>query len=430
MRGAWKSIVLLLVLATVPVFAETSQNEWSTAWLINPVTQNWTCSPFSVLPPVPNCYANHPKQYAFVGVEAVPVRKIVNSVMTDRIYFYTESWGAIAGASSECAGDNISLFETPYTLAGVRGNGVIYRGTVRPCDGQHWAIGSGFKDDSLNGIFITAGRAPDGATFKQLMVGKSFKDAKEDDGVLFDWSTLVTTARADLSIFNTEVRPHPTQAKVWWGFMSFDNHNDATYHAMVPIKIDWNNNTFQYKTSATVWTSIPVGSAITTLPYTQLPSSAGSFANVRGRWELWVDGDPTTQLPPRSGIEPCGFPANPQATAIYSANMLDASRVAQGGSSSAYYVVDVDFTTITGPRPLTSNGANGFIDYGLPGSDDVRPNVADYAMAFVMPNRVDVLPDIKALFTGSQDSTICSYNIVDWHPWSGSGIRFTRLQDR
>lgn len=431
MCKALKAVLLLLLLGSLPMYAENSQNEWSTAWLINPVTQNWTCSPHPGLPAVPNCYAPTPRHYAFVGVEAVPVKKLIGGVLTDRMYFYTESWGALGGASSECGGDNITLFETPYTLQGMRGNGVVYRGTVRPCnDGHHWSVGAAFKDNSLNGIFITAGRAPDGATFKQLMVGKSFKDTTEDDGIIFEWSTLVTTARNDLSIFTAEVRPHPTQSKVWWGFLGFDNVNDATYHAMVPMKIDWNTNTFQYKTGAATWTSIPIGGAITVLPYTQLPSLPNSFVNVRGRWELWVEGTTATQLPSRSGVVPCNFPVDPQPTKLYNANMLDPSRVAQGGSSSAYRVIGVDFTSIGAAQPLTSNGANGLVDWGMMGTDDIRPNPADSAMAFIMAHRVDVPPDVKALFTGSQDNTICSYNLVDWHPWSGSGIRFTRLQDR
>jgi len=425
-----KPALAFFLLASLPLFAETSQNEIATSWLIDPVAQNWTCSPDPNLPPVPNCYAVNPKQYAFVGVEAVPVQKLVNGVLTSRMYFYTESWGPIAGASSECAGDNISLFETPYTHAGVRGSGVIYRGTVRPCnDGHHWAVHSAFKDDSLNGIFITAGRAPDGSTFKELMVGKSFKHSSEDDGIVFTWSQLVTTALPGLDILNTEVRPHPTQPKVWWGFFTFDNHNDASFFAMVPMKIDWNNNTFQYKTGPSTWTSIPIGGAITVLPYSELPSGADSLTYVRGRWELWVDGTTATQLPPRSGVVPCGFPANPQPTSLYTANMLDASRVNQGGSSASYYVVTPDFV-ITGPRPLTSKGPNGVSDYGTPASDDVRPNPADYGMAFVNAHRVDVPASSWGLYTGSQDNTICTYNIVDWHPWSGSGIRFTRLEDR
>lgn len=438
--------VVSLLLVALPAIGQSNYNEIASIWLLNPVTSNWTCQVDPQLPPVKSgtgpgaCYATQPSQYGFAYVRSVPVVKSVNGALVNKMYFYTEMFGESAGPGSECFGDSIVLFETPYTHDGVRGSGVIYRGTVRPCDQQFYAVGSAFKDPSSDIIYVTAGLDTEteaaANVHHKIVYASSKPSGGADDGIHFsNWSTLIavdTTSLPNLNITELQVAIHPQRANNWFGFMSFFP-STASFFGTTPVLIDWNTNTFQYLTGPTTWTSVPIGGLISQMPYPTIPTRANNLTYVasHARWELWVEGLPSGEGVKRSGVPPCGFPANPQPTATYNRNMSSDGGLDNGSAISFYVVTPVvsTFFSPTGPFALLSDGPNGVQDYGSPGSDDIRPNPADYSVAFDFPNRTDLPDGTWGLYTGSLDATICNNVLGPSDPWSGSGILFTRLEN-
>jgi hypothetical protein len=448
-----------LVLSLVGVFAllansapAQSYNEIASTWFLNPVTSNWTCSIAPGLPPVKSgtgagaCMAASPIDYGFAGVKMVPVTKLINGSLVNRTYFYTQIWGEVAGPGSECGGDTIGLFETGTDHDSLRGSGLIYRGTVRPCDGQYYGISSAFKDPNTGYIDVVSGVTNVNVQNdfgKRIVYGASVPNGSGDNGETFPstWPLLVRVDNNSLptiSVTDMIVAPHPHMANVWFGFMSFFPYSPY-YFATTPVMINWNNSTFSYLTAPNTWTTIPVGGSISVMPYSQIFTRATNLVYVPGnaRWELWVDGMPGNEIPPRSGVPPCGFPAKPSPTADYNWNLGNSQGQLATGASASFYIVNSvasSYFATTGPYPLHSYGPNGVQDYGTPTSDDIRPNPSDYSMAFGIPSRADLPDGTWALYTGSLDAVICNYQMLVSNSstmyndaWSGSGILFTRV---
>lgn len=423
--------LLIPALSTVRVFAQTAYNEYAGTWLLNPITSNWTCSVFPNLPALVNgCTTTNPGEYGYAYVKPLPVTKFINGASVNKMYFYTEVFGGTHGAGSECVGDNIGLFETPYNHDGVRGSGVIYRGTVRPCDGQYYGLNSAFKDNTLGAIYLTAGVVnvnDPNDNFKRIVFGSSPHNSNEDNGIYFSWSLLVRTNLSNLLLTDVRLAPNPAQAYTWWGFMSFIDKNSPYYFITSPVIVNVLEQIFQYKTGPNTWVSIPIGGTISQTPYYQILRRSMDFSFVRGRWELWVDGTTAQELPPRGGVPPCGFPAHPAPTTTYNNNLTNDASLKTGGATS-FYIVSSDFST-TGPWPLYSYGPNNVQDYGTPTSDDIRANPSDYGDDFDFPSRIDLPDGTWGFYTGSSNATVCNYSLASWNFWSGSGIFMTRLVD-
>jgi hypothetical protein len=263
--------------------------------------------------------------------------------------------------------------------------------------------------------------------FKRIVLGSSPRNSNEDNGIYFNWSLLVKTNLSNLLLTDVRLAPNPAQSYTWWGFMSFIDKNSPYYFITSPVIVNVLEQLFQYKTGPSTWVSIPIGETISQAPYYQILRRSMDFSYVRGRWELWVDGTTTQELPPRSGVPPCGFPTKPAPTATYTNNLNSDTDLKSGGATS-FYIVNSDFST-TGPWPLYSYGPNNVQDYGTPGSDDIRANPSDYTADFDFPSRID-LPDVTwGFYTGSLNATICNYSLASWNLWSGSGISMTRLVD-
>lgn len=401
------SVVMIGLLWSVSLFAE-SYNENNLRWIINPTNPTWSC-PMGTLLPGESCYPVAPNRFNYVGALPLYVQKLVNGVLTPKLYLYVEEWGSGSGPGSGCAGDSYMLFELPWSYSGLRGDaGVTYRGTINRCDGFHHAISSVFKDQFLGSkIFILGTRAPNGSTFPEIELGQSEPGGGQDNGVTFSWSSLLTTTNPNLSLTGAQVLPDPARPGIWWGLLSYDVPDDQYFLPSTWIEVNWNTNQIRVLTSATGWTSVPIGGVLNTPPYPVLPYG-GRLIQTRGRYEIW-----STILAERSGVTPC---AGGALTSIYLGNTSTAvygnGNYARGfaGSDVVYAVATPSFTL--GPvNHLTSS---------------VRPIPSDTG-DFGYPARIDFGGYTNALYTGTLDATICTHDLVDWNPWSGSGIVFTNL---
>jgi hypothetical protein len=403
-----RSVIALGLLWASSAFAE-SYNESGQRWIINPTNPTWTC-PAGTLLPGETCFPSAPKMYSYVYGLPLYVEKLVNGVLTPKLYLYTQEWGSSSGPGSGCPKDSFMVFELPWSYAGLRGDaGVTYRGVVHPCDNGEHVINTVFKDPSLNStIFAIDARGPDGNTHKELWLGQSPRVGGADNGLTFSWSLFISTTKPDLQIVGLNMLPDPSRPGVWWGLLTFNSPTAPYYLPASWIEVNWNTNQIRVKTSATGWTSLPIGGVLNTPPYPDFPQS-GRLVSTRGRYEVWTD-----RGAPRSGNSPCmgGIP-----TPIYQGNVNPASpdfgnsARASGGNRIGYSVVTPSYTS--GPwNDLTSS---------------VRPVPSDYVFDFDGSGRIDFGCCTNALYTGTQNATICTHDLIDWNPWSGSGITFTNV---
>lgn len=398
---------LMLLCGAITADAE-SYLEDNARWIVNPADPTWTCAPGSLLTGEV-CHPTFPRHAAYSLAKPLYVEKLVNGVPSPRLYLYVQEWGASVGApGSGCSGDSILLFELPWSFAGVRGGaGVTYLGTVNPCESPpyHWAITSVFKDASMNGdTFLIASRAPDGSTFNDLRLGRSVRSGGQDDGRTFSWTSFLSTTNPSLGLFGVSLQPHPTRPQVWWGFLNFN-------YSSTWIEVDWNVNQIRVQLTPTSWATVPVGGTLNTIPNPISPFGADLYSS-RGRFEAWA----TIGLS-RSGRTVC---SGGGATAIYNENVNPSDPDQNGGGNRArggrgtelvYRVATPDWTL------------SDFYQV----DSTVRPVPGDYGLDMEIPGRIDFGVSTNGLYTASENATICSYDLTDWIPWSGSGILFTNL---
>lgn len=418
------SLGVLLAICSGPVWAAGAKpggslivvpiptTETQIGWFLDPVAQNWTCAvaPGKASPATCRNYA--PAYNAFISAEPV---KVTKAGVGSLYYFYVGTWGQISGPTSECVGDGIGIFETPYSASGAKGTAsVIYRGSARPCDGSYWYISSAFYDPYRQSVNVTGERwlPGSGDPFKHLYVLTSPDSAGYQDGLNFTQTRIVSSGLSNLNLHGLRVKPSPTQNNVWWGFMVYDNTQDPWWLASTKVEINWNTNTVRYLTGASTWTTIAIGGTITVAPYATFSTAVTSFGKSAGRWEAVVEGDGVSQIVPRSGVTPCGSPT----PALYTQNvsgLFDPAHPTSPrwnrGSAARIYVVDTSFNV------------GGIVMY----QSTVRPLPADYGWELGNLTRADTAAGWSA-YSGSQSGTICSYDLVDYpFYWSGSGIRWT-----
>lgn len=407
-------IALLLWSCAAIVRAENSQLEFGGNWLLDPVAQNWSCQ---VAPgkAAPAQCRNYPPAYnAFISAEPVVVKK---SSGVQKYYFYVGTWGQLAGPTNECVGDGIGIFEAPYTAAGALGQvNLIYRGSARPCDGAYWYISSAFYDASLKEVYVTGERTDfnTNTIFKELWLLRSPDIGTTQDGLNFTQSLVLRSGLADLNLHGLHVKPHPTTPKLWWGYLFYDNTSDEVWHATAQVYVDWNNNTVRYRTSATGWTTVPIGGTMAVMPYRALTRPVVSFSNVGGRWEAWASGNDQTELPARNGVPPCAPPLTLYNQNVSGPFAQDGSTRSPSGNDLRYYTADADLSLLNS-RAIYSQ---------------LRPVPSDYQFELVNAKRIDTLAG-HVLYSGSLRRTICTYDLLDYpFFWSGSGIWAGQVRDQ
>ena len=284
-------------------------------------------------------------------------------------------------------GDGIGIFEAPYTAAGALGQvNLIYRGSARPCDGAYWYISSAFYDASLKEVYVTGERTDfnTNTVFKELWLLRSPDIGTTQDGLNFTQSLVVRSGLANLNLHGLYVKPHPTTPKLWWGYLFYDNTSDEVWHATAQVYVDWNNNTVRYRTSATGWTTVPIGGTMAVMPYRALTRPVVSFSNVGGRWEAWASGNDQTELPARNGVPPCAPPLTLYNQNVSGPFAQDGSTRSPGGNDLRYYTADADLSLLNS-RAIYSQ---------------LRPVPSDYQFELVNAKRIDTLAG-HVLYSGS-----------------------------
>jgi hypothetical protein len=424
-RMNWMSFALLLFTGHA-LQAETTLQEFAGVWFINPLTQNWTCSIALGRPPGPaDCREVAVSSLAFVAAEPIAATVLENGQLVNKYVVYAGEWGGVQGPGSECPGDSVMLFLSPYTADGAKGVGLVYRGVVQPScgtlpSGSNWALHSVFRDNARGGIQVTAGRTDlycqAVGCFEELWLGSGTRSGGADVPHDLRWSLLVRSGLANVDLINLHLTK--VAANDWRGLMTYHNLNPAPWQEATPVKINWSANTFSYKTGPSTWTSISIGGSITAMPWSMFQSEIHSFDFVSNRYEVWLEGTPTAQFPARSGNRPNTCPDDPYLT-----NMSNMDTDQNGqleprwtlGQAQSYAVLDVDFNLI---KPLATMQST------------VHPVPADFSFSLGNIARVDNPHLGRAVYYASQDYGICQHKYLnDWGHWSGSGIRVGRLQD-
>jgi hypothetical protein len=405
----WTRILIVTLIAPF-VFAETGQRETTSGWFLNPDTQNWSCNVFAGKTPIASgTGAGHCKagDRAHLGyVYAQPVKVWDGSA--NKYYFYVEEWGQAEGPGSECPGDSVLIFEVPYTANGARASGVnpIYRGSASPCSSvePHWLFSSAFYDPLTAGVTLTGQRNySDGtaAAFVDIWIAESKPATNGSYGKHFTWKKLFATSIPGHNLFHLYVVPD-ADGRVWRGFIE---HTAPGYGwGATPIIIDRAQNTIRYKSSATTWTTIPVGGSMTgSVPYIQYHGFFSAFVKVNNRYELWYDA-----TGPRSG----NLPMSPCDMAKYTYN-VDGPLDRSGANIPQYIVVNTNLETVLGPLPLYS---------------DTHPIPTDERFSVIVAKPANIVNLAgSTLYYGSNDWGVCNLYLTNWGHWSGSGIRYGRL---
>lgn len=393
------------------LYGETGQNESESGWFLHPQLQNWSCNVFAGKTPIGSgsgggqCKANFISNLGYVYAQPV---KVWNG-SADKYYFYVQEWGAVEGPGSECWGDSILIFETPYTANGAKASGVnpIYRGTANPpeqCSAtsnerSHWSFGSAFYDSFLGRVYLVGQRVRWDGGFNEIWLGESIPAANGSYGKSFTWSKLLQTNISGHSIYTLHVVPD-TNAMIWRGFL--DNSHQGGWGA-TPVIINRAQNTIQYKNINGTWTTIPVGGTMTDLTYIQQPGFTASFVKVNNRYELWYETKPLpgSQRP----MVPC--PDSPYLTNINTAGR------GTNGNQLYYVVVDANLNPILGP---------------LPQSSSTHPIPSNELWSTLGPHAANIVGlSGSTMYYGSNDWSICNVTLNDWNAWSGSGIKWGRL---
>jgi hypothetical protein len=404
-------VLFTMLFAVSPLVAEVAQNEFSSGWLLNPQTQNWSCSVFDGKTPIGSgtgtgfCKANLVANLGYVYAQPL---KVWNG-SANKYYFYVEEWGAIEGPGSECWGDSILIFEAGYNDSGATGvTNPIYRGTANPssqCSGSssersHWLFTSAVYD--AGSVYLLGQRNKwNGTAFKDIWLGTSAPAVNGSYGKHFNWSKILQTTIAGHDLIGLYAVPDAT-GRIWRGVL--ENTHGGGWGA-TPVIINWNNNTIQYKTGPSTWATVAVGGSISgALPYLQQHGFVASFTKVNNRYELWYD-----TLPAPGGSQ---LPMVGCNTTLYNYNGSVLGRD-DNGNQHKYVVMDTNLNAILGPLNHTSS------THPIPSSevwsihDPHSANVLGYAGS--------------TMYYGSNDWSICNVQLNDWNPWSGMGIRWGRL---
>jgi hypothetical protein len=413
-------ILIAAALTATSAYGEIGQNESESGWFLNPQTQNWSCNVFLGKTPIASgfgggaCKANDVANLAYVAAQPV---KVWNG-SAYRYYFYVQEFSSLEGPGSECWGDSILIFETPYTANGAKASGVtpVYRGTANPpehCSGSssersHWAFGSAFYDPNVNRVFLIAQRTKwDGPAFKDLWIGESAPEADGSYGKRFTWTKMLQTTMNDHAMFRAFFVPDTGQW-IWRGFMA---NQLGLAVGGTPIIINRAQGTLQYKTGPSTWVTLAFPGTIdnnSPPPYIQHASFMSSFVKVNNRFELWWDDkQPSGSQRP---MVPC--PDTPYLTNASSAGRNGDSQGPKG-SNLSYIVLDANLTPISGPFPLSS---------------DTHPLPANELWSVIEPHSANIVNLAgSTLYYGSNDWSICNVPLNTWNAWSGSGIKWGRL---
>ncbi len=409
--------VLVIGLAAPDLLAESATREFAGKWFLNPSTQNWTCATEPGLPTVGpgsgtgQCKSNFTSNLGFI--RAYPT---VRARASGTKYFvYVQEWGGAAGPGSECWGDSIMLFETPHSVAGAKADvAPIYRGVVTPpgeCseaspERSHWAFASVFHDNGFGATYLLGQRVrwDAAAPFTEIWVGESSPNMQGyDEGIHFTWSKLFGTTIPDHNVYGAYLIPDDG-GLVWRGFL--ENSHPGGWGA-TPIIVDWLDLTIQYKTSATGWATIPVyGNMTGGLPYLQYHGFVSGYSFVRGRYELHFGGPA-----PKSGNRP--LPTCPDNPYVNNNTGVTLPGRWDNGQQPYYLVVDGNFDLVQSSRNLTST---------------IYPLPADTGFSHGALSRVETLAG-QTIYYGSQNWSLCNVALNTWNHWSGSGIRFGRVQE-
>lgn len=446
----------LVASLAAPTFAETRTDEFAGTWFLNPVTANWACSlsqtGYTIDLSKFKCAPDSPAYNAFVYAQ--PFTWTEGGV--SKYFFLVQEWGQIGswhpttgvlqsaqGPGGECWGDSILLFSAPFTAQGARGTGITYRGVINPCPTTPgtrglWSFHSVFTRNGK--IYVTAQKAAENCDtagcFSEIWLGES------TTGFTWTWTKIasvdkVAQPRLDvLGVFVTKDANNNV-----FGYLSFDDFDDPYWHTAGPVRLDVTTRSLSYQTASLSWVTVPTGGFITQKPRLQFASGVTAFTNVGNRFELWLAGnlldadnngvvdsapdgcdggtlpDGRSELPPRS----CTPPPGCTDLATYNANANNPAfqngttvRWTHGGAAN-YVVVDANFNVLQPYRLLSS-------------TQFTSPIPADYGWEFAGLTHVDTLAG-STLYYGSQRATICANRLLDYpFYWSGSGIRFGRVQ--
>jgi hypothetical protein len=260
------------------------------------------------------------------------------------------------------------------------------------------------------------------AGFKEIWFGESFGDMfGYNEGVTFNWYRLFYTTSTAFDVYGIYVEPD-AGGYVWRGYLYFSS---GAGFGFAPIIVDWLNMNIRYWTSNGGFTTIPIYGNMTATPYIQHGGFGAGLHKVQGRYELWIG-----ETPPRSGLRPNYFSGLPCPDNPYNNNVntdMDASTPGvqprwTTGSATVYIVFDPNtFAPIDpdGPGPLGVRRAHTSTLFPLPSdSGNTRGGV----------NRVETLAG-QTIYYSDQGWALCNVSYLNnWNHWSGSGIRFGRVQ--